>query len=180
MVTQIAHSTNGPIGALVNPRQYANPFSEFRHEMDGLFDRFFASKPAYDFRLPVLETARKNTKLKNDLTKTDMIVPDIDIRETKSKIWLRAELPGLSTKNLEITLRDGVLTLKGEKKLKKGADEEKIRVLECCYGTFERSFTLPHGIDQDAIKATFQDGLLVIEIPKGVQNIGPEKRIRIN
>jgi HSP20 family protein len=174
MATLIAHSTNDKTGALIAPRKYANPFSEFRHEMDGLFDRFFASKPAYDFRFPELEKGGKNAKLNKDL-----IVPDIDIRETKNNIWLRAELPGLSAKNLDITFKDGVLTLKGEKKLKKGAGEENIRVLECCYGTFERSLTLPRGIDQDKIKATFEDGVLTIEIPKVAQAPGPEKRIHI-
>ncbi len=170
MTTQLAIAPNGKTSTLGTPRKYANPFSEFRHEMDGLFDRFFASKPAYDFRL-----RGKNAKFNKDL-----IVPDIDIRETKNNIWLRAELPGLSAKNLDITLGDSVLTLKGEKKLKKSAGEENIRVLECCYGTFERSLTLPRGIDQDKIKATFQDGVLAIEIPKVAQEPMPEKRILIS
>ena len=178
MATQLAHSTNSTTDALAIPRKYANPFSEFRHEMDGLFDRFFSSRPAFDFRLSEVKNTGLDTKLKN--LKKDMIVPDIDIRETKSNIWLRAELPGLTTNNLDITVRDGVLSLKGEKKLKKGADQEKIRVLECCYGTFERNFTLPRGIDEENIKATFQDGILVIEIPKIAQELGPEKHIRIN
>lgn len=175
MSTQLAIAPNGKTGAFISPRKYANPFSEFRHEMDGLFDKFFASKPAYDFRLSDLENDDKKAKPNKDL-----IVPDIDISETKNNIWLRAELPGLSAKNLDIILRDGVLTLKGEKKLKKGADEENIRVLECCYGTFERKLTLPHGIDQDKIKATFQDGVLTIEIPKVAQKSVKEKLILIS
>ena len=59
MATQLAIAPNGKTSTLGTPLKYANPFSEFRHEMDGLFDRFFASKPAYDFRLPDLENGGK-------------------------------------------------------------------------------------------------------------------------
>lgn len=159
----------------VTSRTYANPFSEFRHEMDGLFDKFFAHKQAFDFGVPI--TADIVTK---PGLKTGLIVPDIDIRETKNNFWLRAELPGLTEKDIEIKLRDGVLTLEGEKKFEKDWDQENVRVVECEYGKFQRSFTLPVWVDQEKITAKFESGVLTVFMPKVPDRKSAEKRIIIS
>jgi len=156
-------------------RTYANPFSEFRHEMDGLFDKFFTHKQAYDFGVPITADAGKKPAFK-----TGMVVPDIDIRETKKNFWLRAELPGLTDKDIEITLRDGILTLSGEKKFEKDWDDENVRVLECEYGKFQRSFTLPVWVDQGKITAKFENGVLSVFMPKVPEKKSAEKRILIS
>lgn len=155
--------------------KYANPFSAFRHEMDDLFDKFFASRPAFDFRLPLVEEYTKALS-----SKKGMIVPDIDIHETKDAIWLRSELPGLTVKDVEITLKDGVLTIYGEKRYEWDKKDDTIHVMECRYGTFQRSFTLPFSVDDTKIKANFKDGVLEVFMPKVEGKKTFEKKIKIN
>ena len=155
--------------------KYANPFSAFRHEMDGLFDTFFSSRPAFDFRLPLSEDFPKSLK-----SKKCMIVPEIDIFESKKNITLKAELPGLSKDAVELTVRDGILTLQGEKKFEWKEKEDNIHVMECRYGTFQRSFTPPSSVDQNTIKAKFNNGVLTVFMPKLEKHETSKKSIRIN
>lgn len=157
------------------PHKFANPFSEFRHEMDGLFDRFFSARPAFDFRLPVTESFSTLTT-----SKAGMMVPELDIHESKKNIKLRAELPGMERDNIGLTLQEGVLTLQGEKKFEQESDEENIPVVECRYGKFERSFTLPSSVDESQITAKFKDGVLIILLPKLAEKKWPEKQIQIS
>lgn len=155
--------------------RYANPFSAFRHEMDDLFDKFFASRPAFDFRVPW------NQDLSRSLaSKKGMMVPEIDIFETKNDIRLKAELPGLTAKDIELSLKDGILTLQGEKRLDWEKKEDNIHVMECRYGTFHRVFTLPGSVDVDKITARFSNGILNVTLPKAVNKTSKEKVIQIN
>lgn len=156
-------------------RIFANPFSEFRHEMDDLFDKFFATRPAFDFRLPLSKDFTKSLT-----SEKGMIVPDIDIHESKDKFWLRAELPGLSAKDVDLTLQDGVLTLTGEKKVDWEKKEDNIHVMECRYGTFQRSFTLPIWVDPSKVSAKFTNGVLTVTMPKVAEKRSPQKQIKIN
>jgi len=155
--------------------RFANPFSEFRHEMDGLFDRFFSARPAFDFRFPVRESFDTL-----ETPKIGLMVPEIDIHESKKNIKLRAELPGLDKDDIKLTLQEGILTLKGEKKFEKESDVDNIPVVECRYGKFERSFTLPSSVDQSQIKAKFRNGVLTIWLPKLAEKEWPEKQIQIS
>jgi HSP20 family protein len=168
---QVHTSTDkGPVA-----RKFANPFSQFRNEMDTLFDKFFSSRPAFDFRLPVTESFSTMTA-----PVTGMFVPEIDIYESKKGITLRAELPGLSVEDVKLALREGVLTLEGEKAFEQTADDENIPVVECRYGKFQRFFTLPGSVDQDSIKAKFKNGVLTVFMPKLYEKKWPEKRIAIS
>jgi len=92
--------------------------------------------------------------------------PAVDISETEIELVVRAELPGLSQDNIELNLQDNVLTLKGKKHQEKKEDEEKFHRVERSYGTFSRSFTLPVNVNQEAVTATFKNGVLVITLPK--------------
>ncbi len=155
--------------------RYANPFSAFRHEMDDLFDKFFASRPAFDFRVPWTEDLSRSLT-----SKKGMMVPEIDIYETKDTIWLKAELPGLTDKDIELTIKDGVLTLQGEKHFDWEKKDDNIHVMECRYGTFHRVFTLPGSVDVENITAKFTNGILRVTMPKTVNKKSKEKVIRIN
>lgn len=168
------HQTPQTIEKKTVPHKFANPFSEFRHEMDGLFDKFFASRPTFDFRLPVTESFSTVTT-----PKVGMIVPEIDILESKKNIKLRAELPGMEKDNIDLTLQEGILTFKGEKKFEKASEEDNVPVVECRYGKFARTFTLPSSVDQSQIKAKFKNGVLTINLPKLAEKKWPEKRIQI-
>jgi len=93
-------------------------------------------------------------------------MPAVDIREEDSRYLLTADIPGVDRKDVEITLEEGVLTVKGERSTKTEVAEEGYRRRERTYGTFMRQFTLPETVDTGSISATASDGVLEIEIPK--------------
>jgi HSP20 family protein len=109
--------------------------------------------------------------------------PSVDIFETENEIVLTAELPGIEDKDIEIKLDDNTLTLKGERQLEKETQEENYHRIERSYGSFYRSFTLPHYVDQDKIKAEHEHGVLKVFIPKKLESktrsvkvVKPEKK----
>jgi len=148
-------------------QRYRDPFAEMRAEMDRLFDRFlggsFFGRPVPSGRAQPAAT----------------LAPDIDIREDDKEIVLEAELPGIDEKDVEVVVRDGVLSLKGEKK--SGRDEKKdtYHLIERSYGSFERSFELPDSADEENIKAEFNKGVLRVVIPKRPEAVKAEKKIPI-
>jgi HSP20 family protein len=92
--------------------------------------------------------------------------PVVDIYDNEDSIVLKAELPGVSKKDIEIDIKDRVLTLKGERSADNEVKEDNYYRRERTYGRFERSFTLPADVDPDRIKADYNDGVLKIEVPK--------------
>jgi len=92
--------------------------------------------------------------------------PTADVVETKDSIIIKAELTGLTEKDINVELENGVLMLKGERRLEKETDEKGYRRIERSYGTFNRSFTLPPNVDTTKINAVYNNGLLEITIPK--------------
>lgn len=92
--------------------------------------------------------------------------PMTDILETKDALVFRAELPGLTEKDVSVELENGVLTISGERKFEEETKEKNYHRVERAYGKFTRAFTLPPNVEADKIKATFNDGLLELNIPK--------------
>jgi HSP20 family protein len=103
-------------------------------------------------------------------------VPPVDVAETQEKILVRAELPGLKQEDISIEFENGLLTLRGERKLEKQEGLTWHRV-ERTYGAFSRSFTLPRTVDPEKIAATYREGILEIEVPKREE--AKPKQIRI-
>jgi len=95
--------------------------------------------------------------------------PSVDIFETEQDLILSAELPGIEEKDIEIKIEDHTLTLKGERKFEKETKEENYHRIERAYGSFYRSFSLPHYVDQDSIKAEYENGILKIFMPKKLE-----------
>lgn len=93
-------------------------------------------------------------------------IPRVDISEIENGFNIRAELPGISQSDVNITVKDNVLTLKGEKHQQAEAEEKNYHRVESRYGSFQRRFTLPRGVETEAIKADFKDGVLTLSIPK--------------
>lgn len=91
-------------------------------------------------------------------------VPPVDVAETQEKIVVRAELPGMRQEEIQIEFENGLLNIKGERKLDKNS--MTWHRVERSYGTFSRSFTLPRTVDPERISAAYRDGILEIEIPK--------------
>ena len=96
--------------------------------------------------------------------------PVVDIFENDDHIVIKAELPGIDKKDIQVDVKDRVLTLKGERSTENEVEEDHYYRRERSYGKFERSFTLPAYVDSEKIKADYKDGVLQLEIPK------PEER----
>lgn len=105
-------------------------------------------------------------------------LPPVDIYETKENVVIEAEVPGVNKDDLKIEYSDGVLTIKGERKLEREIKEEDYHRLERSYGSFQRSFSVPSTLDVDKINASYKDGVLRIEIPK--QERAKPKEIKID
>ena len=96
--------------------------------------------------------------------------PAVDIYETEHDIVLTAELPGIEDKDIAVKLEDNTLTLKGERQFEKETKEENYHRIERSYGSFYRSFTIPHYVDQEKIKAEHEHGVLKITLPKKLES----------
>ncbi len=93
-------------------------------------------------------------------------MPTVDICETEDGFEIRAELPGVSEDDVNISVTDNRLTVKGEKKQETETDGKNYHRVERRYGSFQRSFTLPRNVETGKIKAEYNDGVLTLSIPK--------------
>jgi HSP20 family protein len=92
--------------------------------------------------------------------------PVVDIYEDTGNYVLKAELPGLTKDDIELSLENRTLTLRGERKMEKDVKEDEYHVIERSYGRFVRTFTLPTFIEQEKISANFKEGILEVVLPK--------------
>src|SRR3989441_3838763 len=92
--------------------------------------------------------------------------PSVDIYETEHELVVKADLPEVDPKDLDIRVENNILTIRGERKFEKNVSEENYLRLERSYGSFARSFTLANTVNSEAIKADYQNGVLTLSIPK--------------
>jgi HSP20 family protein len=92
--------------------------------------------------------------------------PAVDIREEENCYLITADVPGVNSKDIDVTLEDGVLSIKGERNTEKEVSEAGYRRRERTHGAFLRQFTLPDTVDTNSISATARDGILEVTIPK--------------
>jgi HSP20 family protein len=104
--------------------------------------------------------------------------PAVDIYEQDGNIVMKAELPGVDPKAVDIRLENNTLTLRGERKLDREVKEDSYHRVERSYGAFSRSFTLPMVVDQGSIKAEYKDGVLKLTLPKREE--AKPRQIQIN
>src|SRR3979490_1105137 len=102
------------------------------------------------------------------------IVPNIEISETDKTIEVSAEMPGLERKDVDISIEDDTLTIRGEKKVEESQKDKNVQLSERCYGVFYRVLQLPPGIDPSSIQATMSNGILKVTIPKPAKS-APKK-----
>ena len=103
--------------------------------------------------------------------------PAVDIKETKTDFVIQADLPGVDSKDIEVTTENGVLTIKGERESEKKEEKDGYKRIERFSGTFMRRFTLPTNADLDHISAKTKDGVLELHVPKSEKS--KTKRIEI-
>jgi HSP20 family protein len=135
----------------------ASPFASLQREIDRVFSEFGRGWPA----------------LGTDLT------PRMDIIERNGTIEITAELPGLEEKDVEVTLSDDILTIRGERRQEKEQKDENRHVVERSYGAFSRSVQLPAGVKPEDIRASLSKGLLKVTLPKPVQMEASAKKIEV-
>jgi len=92
--------------------------------------------------------------------------PAANISETDKEYIIRAELPEVSKEDVDVSVHDGVITIKGERRFEKADDSEKTHRIESFYGSFARSFSLPADVDEENIRAQSKDGVLRVHLPK--------------
>jgi HSP20 family protein len=153
-------------GGVTVPR-YRDPFAEMRAEMDRVFDSFLG------------RGLFGRQALFGRTEAAAPVAPDIDIRENDKEIILEAELPGIDEKDVELVVRDGVLSLKGEKKSERDEKKDNYHLVERSYGSFERSFRLPDTANEAQIKADFNKGVLRVVVQKRAEAVKAEKKIPI-
>jgi HSP20 family protein len=104
------------------------------------------------------------------------IAPQFEIAETDSEYTIAAELPGLGKENVKVVVDEDILTIRGEKKAETEKEEKNYLFSERRYGLFERKFRLPESVKQDAIAADYENGVLVLSLPKKPEAKKPKPR----
>jgi HSP20 family protein len=135
------------------PGSWLSPGSPFR-ELEDL------SRRMEDFIRPLLPS------LKREPVEEKMWSPAIEMYEEKDKFIIKAELPGMKKEDIDVSLADNTLTLKGERKAEKETKESNYYCCERYYGSFYRQVTLPSNADLKKIEAAYKDGVLEIKLPK--------------
>jgi len=92
--------------------------------------------------------------------------PEVDIHETPDALVLEADLPGVDEKDLDIRVENNMLTIRGERKFEKKVSEENYLRVERAYGSFTRSFSLPHTVNTEQVQANYEKGVLTVRLPK--------------
>ncbi|MDF2094788.1 Hsp20/alpha crystallin family protein [Aquibaculum arenosum] len=146
-----------------------HPLTSLREQMDRLFDDFLSGGVARPGSF-------WDTRFGGGL---DLQVPSIDLVEEDKELVVTAELPGVDEKDVEITLDQGILSIRGEKKSESEREEGRTRVSERQYGSFERSIALPEDIDEEQVKAHYDKGVLTIRVGRKPDAVRKAKRIPI-
>jgi len=126
----------------------------------------------------IFEDALSRSRGRDEGLRTGMWTPAVDIYERNDAVVVKAELPGVEKEQISVEVKDGILTLRGERKFERDVKEESYHRIERSYGTFMRSFSLPVSVDQDKVKAAFRDGVLEVELPKKEQ--AKPKQVRVD
>jgi HSP20 family protein len=144
--------------------------------------------PFQDLRSAQDEMAQMNPTLAHALglhaqqgssrTATTAWAPALDISERKDAYLVTVELPGLKPEDLDLTMEDGLLTIKGERQFTSESSEQQFHRVERRYGAFRRSITLPAHVMAEGIQASFEDGVLQIMVPKAEE--ATPKRIQVS
>lgn len=121
--------------------------ASLRREMDRVFDRVFEPFP-------------------DEMRSLGEWAPRMDVSETKEAVMVKAEVPGMDSKEIEVSLQGDLLTVKGEKRQEKEEKGEHYHRVERSWGTFTRAVRLPATVDASGVQATFKNGVLTITLPK--------------
>jgi HSP20 family protein len=151
-----------------------HPFESLRREIDRLFDDFESGWWRSPFRRTLFDV---EPLLRGEFKRGK--VPAVDVVDTATNYEITAELPGLDEKDIEVNFSDGTLAIRGEKKEEKEEKKKDYYVSERHYGSFQRSFTVPDGVDPGKIEAAFKNGVLTVTLPKTTEAQKAVKKIEV-
>ncbi|GAB61040.1 MAG: Hsp20/alpha crystallin family protein [Candidatus Jettenia sp.] len=123
--------------------------SSLQNEMNRMFDRFFKGSDLSEFGM-----------------ETGGWIPPIDLSETNEKVTVKAEIPGIDPKDIDISIQENTLLIKGEKKEEKEEKNKSFYRMERRYGSFSRSIPLPPSVDSNKVTAEYKNGVLEITLQK--------------
>jgi HSP20 family protein len=147
-------------GSTESPGRTVSPLRAWERELDRMFQDFPMGRWP---RLRELEGFRLPRELR-------ITAPSLDMYEESDEVVVKAEIPGMSKDDIEITLSDSHLTLRGEKKKEEETKEKDYYRCEREYGSFYRSVELPAAVKSDGVKATLKNGVLEVHLPKSAQS----------
>jgi len=166
--------SKAPAKPEVKPSSRAvSPLSSLRREIERLFDDFDIGA----WRRPAGGMFDVEPFWRGELTFGK--APAVDIAEHDKDYEVTAELPGMEEKDIDVKFADGVLTIKGEKKEEKEERKKDYYLSERRFGSFQRSFQVPDGVEADKIEANFKNGVLTVVLPKSAEAQKREKKIEI-
>lgn len=141
-------------------RMGENPFVTLQRELNRVFDDIWSGFPTADATAAAMALR-------------------LDVKEDEKSYHVTADLPGLTEKDVEVTFQDGVLTIKGEKKIERDEKKDTWHIIERASGSFARQLSLPANIDESKISAKFEKGVLSIELPKVPEEKTKAKKIEV-
>ena len=156
------------------PAPAHDAWRSFRSEMDCLFDRFSGA-----FDMPSLRRMFDADQMFRQESTFSFATPVVDIAEEEKAYKIIAEVPGLEPKDIELSVSGDRLVLQGEKREEKEQKDKNYYMSERAYGSFQRAFALPEGIDRDKIAAELAKGVLTITLPKTAEAQKPAQKIEV-
>ena len=150
------------------------PLESLRREIDQLFEDFGLGTLRSPFRRSLFDVdpfRRAKAAFSG--------MPAVDVTETEKGYRVVAELPGMDEKDIEVKIANGMLTIKGEKQEEKEEEKQDYYVRERSFGSFERTFQVPEGVDIEKVDASFKKGVLTVTLPKTAEAQKAEKKITV-
>lgn len=156
-------------GTSLTTERSGDLFETFRSEMDRIFEDFLG-RGLISFPRTFGAPARRQGAV---------FSPSIDVRENEKEIVIEAELPGMEEQDIDVEMRDDILTIKGEKKFEEEKKGENYYMAERRYGSFQRSLRVPDTVDPDRVEAKFDKGVLTVTLPKRPEAVREPRKIQV-
>lgn len=162
------------------PKTELQPLMGLRDEIDKVFDRFSQGWP---WASPYFQSLRDLDPFKDFHMPLGLspaaLSPRLDVAETEKGYEVTAELPGMTEKDIEVTVSGDTLVMKGEKKDERDTKKKDYHLTERSYGVFRRVLRIPQGVDSGKISASFSNGVLTVNIPKSKQAKKKQRKITV-
>lgn len=146
----------------------SHPLMRLHNEIDQIFDQFFQGFPLSPPRWP------------QEWSKGGLVFPQLNIAENKNAYTITVDVPGVEEKDIELTVQEGTLIIRGEKQTEKEDENKQYHRVERSYGSFQRVLSLPSDAEEDKIEAKFKNGVLTIRVAKNTTMTSSGRKIAIS